>query len=114
MARQRQSLSEVPRHERNSNQRTCLPGSCSSMDTAPQTGANQMIDTPQITQTTATLTALIYLMIPRSELRSVMGPGISEVIAAVKAQGIGPTGPWFTHHLKMDPATFDFEICVPV
>ena len=43
-----------------------------------------------------------------------MSPGISEVMAAVKAQGIGPTGPWFAHHLKMDPATFDFEICVPV
>lgn len=43
-----------------------------------------------------------------------MGPGITEVMAAVKAQGIGPAGPWFTHHLKMNPATFDFEICVPV
>ena len=26
----------------------------------------------------------------------------------------GPAGAWFTHHLKMDPAIFDFEICVPV
>jgi effector-binding domain-containing protein len=43
-----------------------------------------------------------------------MGPGLSEVLTAVKAQGISPTGPWFTHHLKTDPATFDFEICVPV
>jgi effector-binding domain-containing protein len=43
-----------------------------------------------------------------------MGPGISEVMAAVAAQGIAPTGPWFTHHLRMDPAIFDFEICVPV
>ena len=30
-----------------------------------------------------------------------MGPGITEVMAAVAAQGIGPAGPWFTHHLKM-------------
>ena len=73
-----------------------------------------MIDAPQITQTTAQLTAIIHLTIPRSEIRSAMGPGISEVIAAAKAQGIGPAGPWFTHHLKMDPAIFDFEICVPV
>jgi effector-binding domain-containing protein len=43
-----------------------------------------------------------------------MGPGISEVMAAAQAQGIGPAGPWFTHHLRMDPAVFDFEICVPV
>ena len=40
-----------------------------------------------------------------------MGSGITEVMAAVKAQGIGPAGLWFTHHRKMDPATFDFEIC---
>ena len=41
-------------------------------------------------------------------------PGLTEVMAAVKAQGIGPPGPWFTHHLKMNSAIFDFEICVPV
>jgi effector-binding domain-containing protein len=73
-----------------------------------------MIDTPLITKTTARQTAIIHLTIPRSEMRTVMGPGIAEVLAAVKAQGIGPAGPWFTHHLNMDPATFDFEICVPV
>ncbi len=73
-----------------------------------------MIDTPQIIQTTALHAAIIHLTIPRSEMRTAMGPGIGEVMAAVKAQGIGPAGSWFTHHLKMDPATFDFEICVPV
>jgi effector-binding domain-containing protein len=73
-----------------------------------------MIDTPHITQTTPQLAAVIHLTIPRSEIRLAMGTGIAEVMEAVKAQGIGPAGPWFTHHLKMDPATFDFEICVPV
>ncbi len=73
-----------------------------------------MIDTPKIVQTTAQHTAVIHLTVPRDEMRTVMGPGISEVMATVKAQGIGPAGPWFTHHLKMNPATFDFEICVPV
>jgi effector-binding domain-containing protein len=43
-----------------------------------------------------------------------MGPGLTEIMTAVKAQGIGPMGPWFTHHLKTDAATFDFDICVPV
>jgi effector-binding domain-containing protein len=65
-------------------------------------------------QTTDQLTAIIRLTVPRHEMQAVMGPGISEVQAAANAQGIGPSGPWFTHHLKMDPATFDFEICVPV
>ena len=75
---------------------------------------NPMIDTPQITQTTEQSTATIHLTIPRGEIRSAMGPGIGEVVATAQAQGIGPIGPWFTHHLKMDPAVFDFEICVPV
>ena len=47
-------------------------------------------------------------------MRSAIGPALSELMAAVKAQGLTPSGPWFTHHLKMDPAIFDFEICVPV
>ncbi len=73
-----------------------------------------MIDTPRIAQTADQLTAVIRLTIPREEMRTVMGPGITELMAAVAAQGITPAGPWFTHHLRMDPATFDFEIGVPV
>jgi effector-binding domain-containing protein len=73
-----------------------------------------MLDTPQIAQTTKQLTAVIRLTIPRAEIRNVMGPGIAELMATVVAQGIAPAGPWFTHHLRMDPATFDFEIGVPV
>jgi effector-binding domain-containing protein len=73
-----------------------------------------LIDTPQITQTVPQLTAFIHLTIPRQEIRNVMGPGLSEVRAAIAAQGIAPAGQWFTHHLRMDPGTFDFEICVPV
>lgn len=73
-----------------------------------------MIDAPQITQTPAQQVAMIHLTVPRKEIHSVMGPGLSEVMVALAAQGITPTGPWFTHHLKMDPNTFDFEICVPV
>jgi effector-binding domain-containing protein len=73
-----------------------------------------MIDTPQITQSTAQQTAVIHLTVPQSEIQNVMGPGIGEVMAAVAAQGLVPAGPWFTHHLRMDPDTFDFEVGVPV
>ena len=73
-----------------------------------------LIDIPEIAETSAQMAAVIHLTIPRSEMRSSMGPAVTEVMAAVKAQGIGPAGPWFTHHLTMNPATFDFEICVPV
>jgi len=73
-----------------------------------------MIDTPQITQSAAQMTAVIRLTIPRAEIRTVMGPGIGELMATVAAQGIAPAGPWFNHHLKMQPDIFDFEISVPV
>ncbi len=73
-----------------------------------------MLDTPEITETTALHTALIRLTIPRAQIQTVMGPGITEVMAAASEQGIGPSGAWFTHHLRMDPEVFDFEICVPV
>jgi effector-binding domain-containing protein len=73
-----------------------------------------MIDTPKITTTEALTTAMIHVTGPRSEIQKVMGPGIQELQAALDAQGIKATGPWFTHHLRMDPKVFDFEICLPV
>ena len=73
-----------------------------------------MITPPSITQSTVHLAAVLHLTVPREEIRTVMGPGLAEVHAAVTAQGLAPTGPWFTHHLRMDPEVFDFEICVPV
>jgi effector-binding domain-containing protein len=73
-----------------------------------------MLEPPQVVQVPALLAAVIHLTIPRDQIREVMGPGIGEVIAAATAQGIGPAGAWFTHHLRMDPGVFDFEICVPV
>jgi effector-binding domain-containing protein len=73
-----------------------------------------MLDQPEIVRTAAQSTAVLRLTIPRTEIQNVMGPGYREVMAAVAAQGIAPVGPWFTHHLRMDPDTFDFEIGVPV
>jgi effector-binding domain-containing protein len=73
-----------------------------------------MLDTPKVVQTAAQSTAVIRLTIPRAEIRNVMGPGRGELMAAVAAQGVTPAGPWFSHHLRMDPHIFDFEIGVPV
>ena len=73
-----------------------------------------MIDTPEIAQSAAQSTAINQLTVPRTEIQKVMGPGIGEVMAAIAAQGVAPAGPWFTRHLRMDPAVFDFEISVPV
>ncbi len=73
-----------------------------------------MLGAPEIIQTDPKPIATIHLTIPRAEIQHVMGPGLAELRAAVAAQGIAAQGPWFTHHLRMDPQTFDFEICVPV
>ncbi len=73
-----------------------------------------MIENPSITQTERQHIAVIPVTCPRSEIRSVMGPGLAELRAAVAAQHVSPCGPWFTHHLRMDPDVFEFEIGVPV
>ena len=75
---------------------------------------SNILDEPHVMQTAAQDVALLRVTVPRSEIQKVMGPGLQEVMAAVAAQGAAVTGPWFTHHLKMDPAVFDFEIGVPV
>lgn len=73
-----------------------------------------MITPPKITDSTAQPAAVLHLTVPRQQIRTVMGPGLAEVQAAISAQGLVPAGPWFTHHLRMDPTVFDFEIGVPV
>lgn len=73
-----------------------------------------MLDKPYVVETKAQPAAVIRLTIPREEIRSVMGPAIGEVLSAVAAQGGKPAGPVFSHHLKMDPKVFDFEVGVPV
>ena len=73
-----------------------------------------MIETPQILDVPAQPTAVVHIICPKPAIRDVMGPGYSELMAALAAQGVAPTGPWFTHHLRMDPEVFDFEVGVPV
>jgi effector-binding domain-containing protein len=73
-----------------------------------------MLNQPHITQSVEQQTAVIHLTVPRAEMRHVMQPGLRELMATLAAQGIAPAGPWFSHHLRLDPDTFDFEISVPV
>ena len=73
-----------------------------------------MIDTPAITTTREQPTAVIHLTIPRTEIQTAMGPAHQELLSTLAAQGVAPAGPWFSHHFRMDPAMFDFEVGVPV
>jgi effector-binding domain-containing protein len=73
-----------------------------------------MIDEPAITTTAEQPTAVIHLTIPRSEIQKEMVPARQELFTTLAAQGIEPSGPWFSHHLRIDPAVWDFEVGVPV
>ena len=73
-----------------------------------------MIDPPKILQIAAQPTAMIHITVPMSEIRNVMGPGLQELMAGLRAQGVAPAGPWLTHHRKTPSDIFDFELSVPV
>ena len=73
-----------------------------------------MLATPKITETPTQLVACLHLIIPHDEIRSVMGPGVNELMSAIATQGVAATGPWFTHHFAVPADTWNFEICVPV
>jgi effector-binding domain-containing protein len=73
-----------------------------------------MIDPPQILQTAEQRAAVIRFTIPREQIATVMGPGIGELMATLATQFIMPAGPFFSHHLRMDPMVFDFELGVPI
>lgn len=73
-----------------------------------------MLEKPTIVQTHPLKAAVIHLTIPRDRIQEEMGPGYSELMSTLKEQGVTPIGPWFSHHFRMDPDVFDFEIGVPV
>jgi effector-binding domain-containing protein len=73
-----------------------------------------VIESLRVIKTTAQLTALIPILVSRDDIRKAMGPGLAELKAAVAAQNVAVTGPWFTHHLRNPGEVFDFEICLPV
>lgn len=73
-----------------------------------------MIEPPRVVESEAQEAAVLHVTTPKDRIQEAMDPGIQEVFGVVMAQGIGPAGPLFSHHLRMDPDVFDFEIGVPV
>lgn len=73
-----------------------------------------MIEPPEVVETDEQHLAVIHLTVSREQIQEVMGPAIGEVLTTLTQQGVAPTGPVFTHHLRIDPERFDFEVGVPV
>lgn len=73
-----------------------------------------MIEVPHVAHAPTRSTAVVRLVIPREQIREHMGPAIGEVLAALAAQGSAPAGPVYSHHFRIDPEVFDFEVGVPV
>lgn len=69
-----------------------------------------MIDTPQVIETEAKLTAVIHLTIPREQMQHQFGPAMNELLSTLSAQGIEPKSAAFAYHLRMPPGQFDFEL----
>ncbi len=73
-----------------------------------------MIEAPCIRELAPRAFAGLRLTIPKAEIQRAMGPGLAAVHAALAAQGVAPAGPWFTHHFRIEPQAWDFEIGIPV
>jgi effector-binding domain-containing protein len=73
-----------------------------------------MIETPRVIQTKAQLLAVIPIVATQPQMRTVMGPGMNELVATLAQLGVTPSGSWLCHHLRMPTDTFEFEIAIPV
>ena len=73
-----------------------------------------MIDQPQIVQSPRQQTAAIHVTVPRDGIMQAFPPAVHELVAALGAQGIKPSGPLLSYHLKVPTDVFDFEIAFPV
>ena len=85
-------------------------GRMPQLPSRPNRSEAAVFDTPRISSAEPKPVAVIRLTIPRSEIQTVMGPAMGELLAAIAAQGIAADGPLFSHHFAMHPDTFDFEV----
>jgi effector-binding domain-containing protein len=73
-----------------------------------------VIDAPHIVEVSTRPAATIHLAVRGDEMKTVMGPAMREVMAALAEQGLRADGPMFAHHLQVPGDRFDFEVGVPV
>jgi effector-binding domain-containing protein len=68
---------------------------------------------PEVVESPRQLAAVVHVTVPKPEISSAMGPAIHEVLDALKDQGMEPAGPPFSHHMRLDPEVWDFEVGFP-
>lgn len=74
----------------------------------------RMLETPKLLDAEERQAAVIHITVPRAGIQDAMGLAFNEVMQVVKEQGITPAGPFFSHHRRMDPDVFDFELGLPI
>ena len=72
-----------------------------------------MLEEPQIVSTGDQYTAGIRFLIPRSAIRTVVSPALTELRRVITDQGVEFAGPMFFHHNRSDPDIFDFQLSIP-
>ena len=72
-----------------------------------------MLEPPQILEVPAQTLAVIRLTIPRGEMMKRFDPTVRDVLAAMRAQAIGPAGPVTAHYFGIPGEVFDFELGFP-
>ena len=60
------------------------------------------MSTPVLITTESYLIAVIDVTCDRNEIQNVMFPKREELFKTVNDQGVKITGPWFTHHLRLE------------
>ena len=73
-----------------------------------------MLEGPQILDVPAVQVAVIHVRVPRTDIRATMIAGRKELYDTISEQGIAAASPFFTHHLVLDDAFFDFNLGVAV
>ncbi len=68
----------------------------------------------QIKQFDAVHVAFIHFKIPRADMPKVFAPALQEIFALLGELHVAPAGAVTAHHLALDEATFDFNLCVPI
>lgn len=73
-----------------------------------------MLDTPHIVHAPARRAAVVRLRVSRAQLPQAIEAAIEEVRDALAAQDIVPGGAPFAHYLRMDTATLELDVGIPV